>query len=59
MISQVVASERETAQTTLVTASVGLKDLHLVYKRNRNCLGRQAKGGESPVLVMFVYELES
>ena len=51
MISQVVASERETAQTGDVTASSGLKDGKKFKRQNENVLGKTIVEGDNPVSV--------
>ena len=54
MIPQVVASERGTAQTNVVTAILGLQDHEIRDLENQNCLERQTKEGDSPVKVIEV-----
>ncbi len=49
MIAPVVASESARAQTLLVTASEGLEDYIIETESKLNCVGKQAKEGDSPV----------
>ena len=55
MISQVVASEREKAQTVFVTANAGLKDLRGTLNNHSGTrLESRTEGGDSPVCEMVV-----
>ena len=54
MISQVVASERERAQTDYVTAQSGLQDHDIVQRYELEAGGKLRNKGESPVQVKNV-----
>ena len=54
MISQVVASERERAQTVYVTAYTGLQDHEIVQCYELEAGGKLRDKGESPVQVKNV-----
>ena len=59
VIPPVVASEEGTAQTTVVSASVGLKDCGISNKPDQNILESMAKEGDSPVGEWFRREAVS
>lgn len=54
MIPQVVASERGKAQTVIVTAIAGLKDLRCTLNKHSGTrLESRTQGGDSPVCEML------
>ncbi len=52
MISQVVVSEREGAQTNIVTARLGLQDCKREIRRQKKYLEKYSAEGERPVFEM-------